>query len=192
MAKRHYEPFVSRLGLRQNPRGSGRACKSHIILTYSSHTMYCQRVFFWVFLVIYILTGIILAVVAHFINNTNEGYKQYGSRISDIGRYYIGGIAVYILITGTLHIMIGFLCTKRLLFFRIAFIFLVVGIMVEITAVSLIILMRAGFPVDIRKTTIIVISSLTGYLVILQMYGIIASLSYYSELRHSYEIVASK
>lgn len=154
--------------------------------------MYCQRVFFWVFLFIYISTGIVLAVIAHFIHNTTDGYKQYGSHISHLARYYMGGISLYIIITSFIHIIIGFACQKRLIFFRVAMIFLVFGIIIEIVTVALIFLMRTGIPAAQQKTTLIIISSLTGYLFVLQMYGIIASLSYHSELRHSYEIVSSK
>ncbi|CAF1224063.1 unnamed protein product [Adineta ricciae] len=154
--------------------------------------MYCQRVFFWVFLVVYISTGILLATIAHWIHNTSAGYKQYGSHISHLARYYIGGISLYIIITSSIHIIIGFVCQKRLIFFRAAVIFLILGIIVEIVTVALVFLMRTGIPAPLQKTTLIVISSLTAYLFVLQMYGIIASLSYHSELRHSYEIVSSK
>ena len=134
----------------------------------------------------------VLALTTHFIHNTSNGYQQYGSHISHLTRYYFAGISLYIIITSFIHIIIGFICQKRLVLFRAAVIFLIFGIIIEIVTVALVFLMRAGIPKHLQKTTLTVITSLTAYLFVLQMYGIIASLSYHSELRHSYAIVSSK
>ncbi|CAF1354031.1 unnamed protein product [Adineta ricciae] len=103
------------------------------------------------------------AIITHFIHNTNDGYTQYESHISHLGRYYITGVPLYIILTSFIHIIIDFACQKRLLFFRVAVIFLVLEIIIEIVTVALLFLMRTGIPAALQKTTLLVISSLTGY-----------------------------
>ena len=152
--------------------------------------MHIQRVFFKVFLVLFILTGITLAVVTYLLQNTSHGYERYGSHLSLLARYYMGIVAVYILITGIAHVITSLTCKKKWFCFRLTAVLLAAGMLMEITAVAVIVLMRSGMSLDLRKNTCIVLTSLTGYLCILQFYGIIASLSCHSELRHSYAIVS--
>ncbi len=154
--------------------------------------MHCQRILFPIFLFIYILTGIILAISAFFIHTTKNGYNQYGSYVSRSGRYYIGAVSLYILLTCIIQIIALIFRKKILIFFRLGIILLILGIILQLTVVALIVFMSDGIDPNIRKTTLIVISSLTCYLIILQIYGVIASLSYLSEVRHSYAEVPSK
>jgi hypothetical protein len=121
-----------------------------------------------------------------------NGYNQYGSHVSRSGRYYIGAVSLYILLTCIIQIIALIFRKKILIFFRLAIILLILGIILQLTVVALIVFMRDGIDPNIRKTTLIVISSLTCYLTILQIYGVIASLSYLSEIRHSYAEVSSK
>jgi hypothetical protein len=152
--------------------------------------MHFQRLFFKVFLVLYVLTGITLAVIAYLLYNTSHGYDRYGSHLSILARYYISIVAFYILVVAVIHVIISFCCKRKWFCFRITTIHLVVGMLMEITTVAVIVLMQNGMSADVRRNTSIVLTSLTGYLCILQLYGIIACLSCYSELRHSYEIVS--
>jgi hypothetical protein len=133
-----------------------------------------------------------LAIAAYLLHNTEYGYKEYGSNLSRPGRYYIGLVSLYILLTCIIQLL-AFTCFKKILIlFRLAVILLIVGIILELTAVAIIVFLRGGTDLNTRKTTLIVVSSLTGYLIILQIYGVIASLSYHAEIRHKYEEVSSK
>jgi len=152
--------------------------------------MDCQRILFSIFLFIYILTGIILAIAAYLLHITKDGYNKYGSQLSHAGRYYIGAVSLYILLTCIIQI-IALICRKKvLILFRLAVILLIMGIILELTAVAVVVFLRSGIDSDTRKKTLIVASTLTGYLIILQIYGVIASLSYLTEIRHNYHEVS--
>jgi len=152
--------------------------------------MHCQRILFSIFLFIYILTGIILAIAAYLLHITRDGYNKYGSYLSHAGRYYIGAVSLYILLTCTIQV-IALICRKKvLILFRLAVILLIVGIILELSAVAAVVFIHSGIDPDTRKKTLIVASTLTGYLIILQIYVVIASLSYLTEIRHNYHEVS--
>ena len=154
--------------------------------------MHCQRIFFPSFLVVYILTSICLAIGAFFIHIRKDSDNYYGSYVSRPGRYYIGAVSIYILLICIILIIALIYRKKTFIFFRLAIVLLVLGIIFQLLAVALIVFMRDGIDPNTRKTTLIVASSLTCYLVILQIYGAIATLSYLSEIRHRYSEVPSK
>lgn len=158
----------------------------------TSYWMHCQRILFPIFLIVYILTGAILAIIALLLYTTEDDYHQYGVHISRPGKYYLNAVSLYILVT-CLIVVIGLFYRKNLiLFFRIAIALLISAITLQITIVTLIVFMRGSTDADSRRMTLIVVSSLTCYLLILQIYGVIASLSYLSELRHTYAVVSTK
>ncbi|CAF1108453.1 unnamed protein product [Adineta ricciae] len=109
--------------------------------------------------------------MVHVIIDSNDRPHLFKTRVqfpktmaySHLGRYYITGVPLYIILTSFIHIIIDFACQKRLLFFRVAVIFLVLEIIIEIVTVALLFLMRTGIPAALQKTTLLVISSLTGY-----------------------------
>lgn len=157
-----------------------------------SNSMHCQRILFPIFFIVYILTGVILAIVALFLYTTKDDHHQYGVHMSRPAKYYINAVSVYILVTCIIMLIALFFRKKTILFFRIAIGLLISAIILQITTVALIVFMRGSTDVDSRRMALIVISSLTCYLVILQIYGVIASLSYLSELRHKYAVVSTK
>ena len=154
--------------------------------------MHCQRILFPIFFTVYVLTGAILAIVALLVYNTKDDHHQYGVHISRPAQYYINAVSVYILVTCIIVLIGLFYRKKRILFFRIAIALLISAIILQVTIVALIVFMRGSTDPNSRRMTLIVISSLTCYLVILQIYGVIASLSYLSELRHNYAVVSTK
>jgi hypothetical protein len=154
--------------------------------------MHCQRILLPIFLFIYIVTGIILAIAAFILHSTKYGYNQYGSYLSLPGRYYIGLASLYILFTCIIQLIAIICCKRKSILFRLAVGLLIFGIILELTAVAIIVFMRSGIDPDIRKKTLIVVSSLTCYLVILQIYGVVASLSYHAESPHNYREVSLK
>ncbi len=125
-------------------------------------------------------------------HNTQSGYNKYGSYVSRLGRYYMGLISLYILFTCIIQLIAITCCKRKLILFRLAIALLILGILFELTAVAIIVFLRSGIDPDTRKTTLIVVSSLTGYLIILQIYGVIVSLSYPAEIKHNYREVSLK
>ena len=145
--------------------------------------------FFRSFSFFYILTGLILAILA-FLIHTNE--NDDGLHINRLGQYYINAVSVYILFTSII-LLIGLFCRRKIIiFFRTAIVLLIIAIILQITIVALIVFMRGSTDANGRTLTLVIISSMTFYLIILQIYGVIASLSYLSEIRHSYVEVSIK
>jgi hypothetical protein len=149
--------------------------------------MYCQRVIFWIFLFIYIVTGIILGIGAALLHTTKLGDNNFASHISVPGRYYIAGASIYVFITGVVHLIISACCKKNYVCFRLSIFLLTFGIIIELIATGVIAIISIGYDSDTRKNTLITIGSLTAYLFVLQVYGIIAGVSYHAEERHNYE-----
>ena len=154
--------------------------------------MYCQRVSFRIFLVIYILTGFILGIAALIIHNMKNGKTYLGSHISNVAQYYIGIVSLYILITGIIHLIIINCCKKLFLCLRLPVVLLIFGIIIELIVAIVIIIITLTTHSDAQKTTLIVMGSVAGYFIILQIYGIIASLSYHAKLQNNYEAMPSK
>lgn len=154
--------------------------------------MHCERILFPLFLFLYILTGITLAITAYLLRLNEYGYNKYGYNFNRPARYYIGLTSLYILFTCFIQLITIICCKKRLILFRIAIVLLILGIIFELTAVALFVFIRSGLDPATRKKILIAVSSLTGYLIILQIYGVIASLSYHSEIRYNYREVQVK
>jgi hypothetical protein len=135
----------------------------------------------------YRITGLGLVVAAIILHSTDHSRNQNVPQLSLPGQFYIAAVSSYILITCVIYLIARTICAKKLIVFRLAIVLLGLGILLEITAVAAIVFVNSGIRPSIKKTTSIVVGSLTGYLSILQIYGIITSLSYLAQLRFDYE-----
>jgi hypothetical protein len=151
--------------------------------------MPCQRICYGAFLFIYIITGIGLAGGAVVLNHAAKNSEDYASQLSRAGRWYVGIISLYIMFSCIIHVL-GICCKRLLMISRLAVVLLIFGILIELIGLALSVFLSNGS--ENRKSNLIVFGSVTGYLILLQIYGVIASLSYIAEVRHNYEELPSK
>jgi hypothetical protein len=154
--------------------------------------MACRSLCFGFFLFLYIATGVLLAVGAYLINSTDRGYERYGSRLSRTGRYYLGIASLYILFSCVLQLIAISCCRRLLIVFRLTVVLLIVGILLELIGLTLSIFAGTGDKPGMKKQNAIVFGSITGYLILLQIFGIVTSLTYQSTMPKNYEELPSK
>ncbi len=146
-----------------------------------------KTVYFTVFLFFYILTGILLGVGAYVANDRSNGYENFGFRLSRAGRYYIGTASLYILCSCIIQLIAISFYRQILIIFRLTVILLILGIILEFIGFIISIFTGPDDKPGLRKATIIIFGSVTGFLIILQIFGIFATINYQNKLRKDYE-----
>jgi hypothetical protein len=145
--------------------------------------MSCQRRFFEAFLVIYTLLGILLVVAAVNFQAAN------GSQISREGLNFIYGALGWMFVTIILY-LIAYI--RVFAIFPIPVVLLAVGIVGEAVTVTIIGVLREEIDVKTRESTLIVLGTITGCLIPLQIFGVLISIVHYRRNQKDFLVVASK
>lgn len=154
----------------------------HFFLQSSSVDMHCKRKLYRIFLLIYFLTGFILAVFTYNVYIRKRGSTKFRCYMTRFGRFYIGFISLYILLTCMILVSAAICCKQTLIRFRLAPILLMFGILSEFIGLFIIMIIRTTNDFDAKQSTIITLNLLTCYLIVIQIYGVISSLNYHAEI----------
>lgn len=145
--------------------------------------MSCQRRFFEAFLVIYIFSCILLVIaLVNF-------QVAHGSPISREGLTYIYAATGWMFLT-ILFYLIAYI--RLFSIFPIPVVLLAVGIVGEALTVTLIGVLREEMEIKTRQSTLLVLGIVTGYLVLLQIFGVLISIVYYCRTERDFHVVPSK